>query len=578
MSQRTEAIAKLAAEMKRLGSAYDLPALSEAAVALGEQLAACPEELPEEAYIPALEGLRRARAFKELATVGDQLWRLGYRSHKVLNFHCHALIELRQLGFAIGHLEWIVSQTEGNRRDPDFLEATGLLGRAYKQLFLDEKREPRAHWSGWALQKSIATYHRGYDPDNIKETSWHAVNVAALIELAKREGVACPKGLEDSMPIARTIIERLPSAAREQQGSDLDLWIPGTIGGAHAALGEWDKAAEWYGHYVRQPGLDAHKLFGSIRQLEDVWGLKPTATEDGGINPQGRLIASLKAKLSKLTGGHMLFSARDIRELLKVKGSEPLAHQSVLGEDGPLRVKWLRTGLECSHSVARILKRRRRASQGTGFLVKGSALSAALGDEMFLLTNSHVISNPPELDAVTAEEAIATFDSDPSGSDHSLEIVWQSPVAELDATLLRITPQPKLSQPLIIAPDDMIPEMFRGPEDERDAYVIGHPGSDDVSISLHDTDLIDIGYKHASRREQIFIRYRTPTKPGNSGSPVFEHQNWQVIGLHHMGAPEKGGLRRLSGQQGFSAAANEGIAMRSIRAAIAAHFGVPAKV
>jgi V8-like Glu-specific endopeptidase len=60
-------------------------------------------------------------------------------------------------------------------------------------------------------------------------------------------------------------------------------------------------------------------------------------------------------------------------------------------------------------------------------------------------------------------------------------------------------------------------------------------------------------------------RYRTPTESGNSGSPVFDEDEWMLVGLHHAGSKE---MPRLKGKGG-TYEANEAFSITAIREAIA---------
>lgn len=69
-------------------------------------------------------------------------------------------------------------------------------------------------------------------------------------------------------------------------------------------------------------------------------------------------------------------------------------------------------------------------------------------------------------------------------------------------------------------------------DNEEALNIIHHPNGD---------------YKQLSIRENLFVKmtpttiwYRTDTAPGSSGSPVFNDQ-WQVVGLHHMGVAKQDG-------------------------------------
>jgi V8-like Glu-specific endopeptidase len=55
------------------------------------------------------------------------------------------------------------------------------------------------------------------------------------------------------------------------------------------------------------------------------------------------------------------------------------------------------------------------------------------------------------------------------------------------------------------------------------------------------------------------VHYRTPTEPGNSGSPVFDDL-WRLVALHHAG---KSDMRKLNGKPG-TYEANEGINILAI--------------
>jgi V8-like Glu-specific endopeptidase len=81
---------------------------------------------------------------------------------------------------------------------------------------------------------------------------------------------------------------------------------------------------------------------------------------------------------------------------------------------------------------------------------------------------------------------------------------------------------------------------------------MGHPGGRDLEFSLPDNKLLECNDR--------VLRYRAPTKPGSSGSPVFEDNAWEVIGLHHAGDV-------YEGLDGTSPAyeANEGIAITAVQ-------------
>ena len=104
--------------------------------------------------------------------------------------------------------------------------------------------------------------------------------------------------------------------------------------------------------------------------------------------------------------------------------------------------------------------------------------------------------------------------------------------------------------------------------------VIGHPEGGPLSLGLSGSideiqaTLLDKGCR-GNATDPVYLHYRTPTEPGNSGSPVFEIDKWQVVALHHAGFDERQGRARLGGKAGRHFA-NEGIWIDSIRTAIKA--------
>ena len=61
-------------------------------------------------------------------------------------------------------------------------------------------------------------------------------------------------------------------------------------------------------------------------------------------------------------------------------------------------------------------------------------------------------------------------------------------------------------------------------------------------------------------RDDKFVHYRAPTRPGNSGGPVFD-RGWNLVALHHAGHEA---MPRLNGHPGRYPA-NEGIWIEAIR-------------
>jgi hypothetical protein len=78
-------------------------------------------------------------------------------------------------------------------------------------------------------------------------------------------------------------------------------------------------------------------------------------------------------------------------------------------------------------------------------------------------------------------------------------------------------------------------------------FIVQHPEGLPMKLALETKSAL--GYSPNERR----MRYRTNTKPGSSGSPVFD-QNWDLLALHHTGDPNWVDLPQY----------NEGIPVRTI--------------
>jgi V8-like Glu-specific endopeptidase len=209
------------------------------------------------------------------------------------------------------------------------------------------------------------------------------------------------------------------------------------------------------------------------------------------------------------------------------------------------------------------IKRGSVEAVGTGFLLRGGDLIPALGDEMVVVTNAHVISDPPEETALAPDEANITFEAAASPVTCTFaRVLWQSGSDELDCCILRLTEKPAGLAPLRITAR-IAPIPLRQEAARPVVYIIGYPQGRPLTVSLQNNDLLDHEAPQAGTppRESIRrVQYMAPTEPGSSGSPVFESADWRVIALHHAGDYA---MPKLNGKPG-TWPANEGIWIQSI--------------
>ena len=498
-----------------------------------------------------LDALQSVRAFPELAETADRLIRIGHDEPIVHIRYAQALIDGGRPVAALAGLERLLARIA--QVHPDRVTVLGLLGRAHKQIYVDHRAPARPPSIIANLKAAIRYYGDAFSGGSIAHCHWHGINLVALLARAGRDGVP---GFE-AAPY-RELAKRITAALTPIAGKEAaDPWLLASLGEAALALGDFAAAARWYEQFADHAGTRAFNLASALRQLQEVWQIAI------GPAPEGALVAALKARLLSLEDGAVRLSARD-RLGIEGYGEGVAVGEAVLGADLPLRIAWLKSGLTAARSVGRIRDRHSRETHGTGFLVKGGDIHASLGDELLLMTNTHVISDGSEASALVPAYADVLFDEADRLHPHPcLEVIWQSPVAELDAVLLRIGGGDGL-QPLPIAPLDYLPASIdQLPAARARAIVIGHAEGQDLAVSLADTRILDIGYRRPDRTDIAYLHYRTPTEPGSSGSPVFEGSAWQVIALHHAGPGGREGIRKLGGRKGFNQA-NEGVLMRSI--------------
>lgn len=528
-----------------------------------------------------LASLRKHRQFDLLAKTSERAVMRDPDDAFARCLYGQALIDSQQMHAGIEVLNTISAANTAPRVALD--EANGLKGRANKQIYVDNVKSsttPSAVRRGFKpyLQEAINSYASAFHPERAAHNQWHGVNLIALLVLAREDGHIDIENPTQMPP--EEIAQKLIAVLEPQAELCADAWVLASIGEAYLALRDYDKAAEFFGLYVRHPDIDAFKLGGTIRQLEQVWRLKPAT---GGAGP---ILAILKeAEIGKDEGRFTLpvDSFDDIQKF--AQSQEHAAYRESMVPGGEfVKLADIQVVVARAAAVAAIRDRRSDRTMGTGFLIRGAQLHESLGNEIFILTNAHVVSDPdkPGYEPRTLHPADISVVLEGAGHkrlESVPEVVWQSPIAEHDAALIRVTSDIGRVEPLELAPQSMplIAEDQEARQEGSRVSVIGYPLGGPLSLSQvgnvlgANGILVDIGTRRAGDTDPIYIHYRAPTEPGNSGSPVFETDDWRVIGLHHMGFNQFEGRPKLGGKPGNSFA-NEGIEIRSIQKALSAHL------
>jgi tetratricopeptide (TPR) repeat protein len=492
--------------------------------------------------------LRDVREYTLMGQLAEAVSRHHPKDAKNRRLYGQYLIETGKATAAIDMLRPLAQRLPKDHAE--FAEASGLLGRAYKQIFFDagDKTSDSARE---ALKQAIAAYRKPYEQD--PANTWHGVNLVALVTRARRLGLRFASDLkvEDVARKVTVALKALPQGKRDP------YWYFPTLAEASLGLGDWAAVEQTIRAYAAAKDAKAFQVASTLRQFTEVWDLE--AVDDRGRG----IVAILRARLMELPGGTLELSAGDLQRVRAQPEPEQGQLEAVLGKQGPETFRWWKIGLERALSVAAVRQRLGRRF-GTGFLVRAGEFGLEPADELLVMTNFHVVNNYGATRALKPEEAEIVFEAVDAERTYLVEkILWSSPVDRHDVSLLRMKTPITAIRPLSTATE--LPIL----DDNATVYVIGHPGGRDLAFSFQDNKLLDHEGPPAGKPQipnVCRVHYHAPTEGGSSGSPVFNAKLWEVIALHHRG--KQFGIPMLNGKEGIYGA-NEGISAESIRRAIA---------
>jgi hypothetical protein len=514
--------------------AFDWAEVTRASEELVSRIARTREPMPAPFAEELLGALRRKRRFSDMERLADALEQSGQDAPAVLILHGQALIDQGKLVVARGLLQGLV--VDASAPEKERFEGVGLLGRLHKQLYVNARRaagrgEPPAGRELANLAESVRQYRRGW-VEQPAANGWHGVNLVAMLARARRDGAdVASLGAGDEREMAREVLRCVPGG---------DPWAAATAMEASVALERWPEAYAAVARYTADPRPDAFAYAGTLRQLTEVWQL--TADRE----PGSLLLPALGSAIASRVGGEVALAAGDLRAGL----------QRNFGGEQRIPLAWWQEGLRRCAAVARI-ETHAGEKIGTGFLVDPRDFfgDAVRLDAPVLLTNWHVVSKGRRFPgSIAPADGCARFEAAGCRIPLAPELVGGNEQLDASFVALRQRLDPEIAGcPLRTPPPPFDPQV------RQRVYVIGHPLGGDLSISIHDSVLLDT--------DGVWLHYRTPTEPGSSGSPVFDEKSWTVIGLHHAG---RDAMPRLHGVPG-TYQANEGIAVGAIREAVAAN-------
>lgn len=516
------------------------------------------EPLAPEVGARFLGALRRKRLHGLLEQLAETFRFAGVEGPKLRRLFAQSLIDQGKLEAASGALEALAAATAGSNPG-EHAEAVGLLGRLYKQRYVDAANSSLAATGSVIakghLRQAFDAYHSVYR-EAPGAHLWHGINAVAVACRATADGFEVAERF-DAQREARTILAAI-EAKYVAAPALVPAWDLATALESCVALDRTREAERWLAAYTASQEADAFELNSTLRQLTEVWRLTPRTP------PGSRLIPVLEAQLARRQGGRLELDPREVAARHQALGRGDARAlkglQRTFGAQGVVTYQWYCQGLDRFRWVARICDTT-QASKGTGFLVRGSDLDSRLGKELVLVTNAHVVSDEPAVlatyGALHPSQAVARFEAWGGGAGAGpssfavRSVLFTSPPDALDVTVLRLDPAPPGGVTFPIA------AALPMPAEQPPVYVIGHPLGGGLSISISDNLLLD--------RDDRRLHYRAPTEPGSSGSPVFD-RFWALIALHHAGDAH---TPQLNGKAG-TYEANEGIAFPAIAAAMRA--------
>ena len=498
------------------------------------------DPIPERTCKWLLSLLRRSRLFAQMTQLAEALIGAGVDIPQIRRQYSQALIDQGHLSAAEALLQSINKDPHASKREK--FEARGLIGRIYKQRYLDYAASPL---SQTLLTRAINEYGSVYKLDP-GQNLWHGINLVALIARARRDKLSL--NLPDEGALAEEIL-----ATVEQRECDtiepLPAWDVAVKLEANLALNRYPEAKDVASAYIHSFGTDAFEIGSTLRQLTEVWQL------DNREPPGSEILPILQSAYLRRQGASLELNTSVIKEAATVTPVQETAEglESVFAADNVVTLNWYQKALEQCNAIARV-ERANGKAHGTGWLVKAADFFPGRPGVLFV-TNEYVISEDPDHRlAILPQNAQVNFQT--MGEVFRVkEVVWSSSYKELDVSFLALAGEPK-ARPLTIHAKPM---QMTNPAPR--VYIIGYPSGRNLELSMQDNHLL--------AANEMLLHYRTPTEPGSGGSPVFESTNWEVVALHHRGGTD---LQRIDGVEG-TYAANEGISILAIqKAALTAKF------
>lgn len=487
-----------------------------------------------------LKKIRQGRDFDLLHVVATEAEREGTARPLARTFRAQALIELGLIDEAIFTLEDALAEQPEQFVQ---MEIRGLLGRAFKSAYFETVKSGEPNID--ALKESIDAYLSTF-LDYESDALWHGVNALALLKRSDTDGNPLKQDIDRRELANRIISLGIERIAKEPENET--IWDRASVAEAHIALNDWDGVKQHLADYISLTG-EKFTLASTLRQFKQVWQL-----DSPGAPPEARkIMAELHSALAATPGAEFELTADDldaIEDLTRAEATENPVFEAFKNDDmdGEFervvdgeRVKtfrWAENLANIGRAVARVDSNHHNP-KGTAFLINGEELfGEQAAGRHFVMTNEHVVNEHGEGGGIMPKSALLTFTRFPNSPPVRVkQLVWSSSRHDHDTTILEINPPPEGTVTLSLA---NMPELTNS-DDVRFVTVIGHPSGRELSLAINNLELMEHnGPGTDDEHRSVYMRYKASTEPGNSGSPVFDWDTMELMGIHHRGFGNEG--------------------------------------
>lgn len=493
---------RMQSELNRACSQNDQPTVQE----IVDEIAEKPGNYPPEFAVSVLQTLRNARLHPELLraanvfalAMNDDM--ADQRVQKRIKLHGQALIETGDLAAATAVLRPLLQM---DLAQEEAREAWGLMGRIYKQSFVD-RTTARFEFRVRLLSQAIEAYRKVWDFASTPKPLYQGGNLMALLFRAYKEGVEreAPKALA---------IEIQAEAQKIVRDGKADEWTYAILADASIALNEFENAERAIADFVAHPAVTRFSLNSSLRQYREIWQLDQDERA-------GKIMRTLEDALQQRA-----------------------VHQATTGGTPSSLQLSIQYGsmAESARSVAMIDT---GGGLGTGFLVDISGFLAEFNAKakpedrivvppQMLVTCEHVISG------CQADDLKVHFTTLEGGAVSVKRIRPRSFRREFDIAFLELSEIPAGAKALQLPLHSAA--LSLRPNPRQPIQVLGHPQARSLEFSFLASAVSALG------SDSFF--FSSGLEPGSSGSPVFD-EKWNVIGMYTSRRPGRDG----NNQQGQS--------------------------